>query len=125
MLLADIELPDGQIVSYVCTHLEVSSSELRLEQVKFIRKKLKKISNPVFLAGDMNAEPDSPEMEFLRKGWDELTNRELTFSTMSPSIKIDYIYAKKGAGVKLIETAVDRRRLLSDHFPIYADVEIK
>ena len=44
---------------------------------------------------------------------------------MSPSIKIDYIYAKKGAGVKLIETGVDRQRLLSDHFPIYADVEIK
>lgn len=125
MLLADIELPDGQIVSYVCTHLEVSSSELRLEQVKFIQKKVKGIKNPVFLAGDMNAEPDSPEMTFLRKGWDELTNRELTFSTMSPSIKIDYIYAKKGAGVKLIETAVDRQRLLSDHFPIYADVEIE
>lgn len=125
MLLADIQLPDGQIVTYICTHLEVSSAELRLEQVKFIQKKVKGIKNPVFLAGDMNAEPDSPEMEFLRKGWDDLTNRELTFSTMSPSIKIDYIYAKKGSGVKLIETAVDRQRLLSDHFPIYADVEIK
>lgn len=55
----------------ICTHLEVSSAELRLEQVKFIQKKVKSIKNPVFLAGDMNAEPDSPEMAFLRKGWDD------------------------------------------------------
>ena len=125
MLIADIQLPDGKIITYICTHLEVSSAELRLEQVKFIQKKVKSIKNPVFLAGDMNAEPDSPEMAFLRKGWDDLTNRELTYSTMKPSMKIDYIYSRKGNGVKLLETRVCKERLLSDHFPVIADIEME
>ncbi|HAW06566.1 MAG: endonuclease/exonuclease/phosphatase family protein [Bacteroidales bacterium] len=124
MLLADIQLPDGKIITYICTHLEVSSAELRLAQVKFIQKKVKSIKNPVFLAGDMNAKPDSPEMAFLRKGWDDLTNRELTYSTKEPSIKIDYIYCRKGSGVKLIDTKVCHDTVLSDHFPVVANIEI-
>lgn len=28
MLIADIQLPDGKIITYICTHLEVSSAEL-------------------------------------------------------------------------------------------------
>ena len=86
---------------------------------------MKSIKNPVFLAGDMNAQPDSPEMAFLRKGWDDLTNRELTYSTMKPSMKIDYIYSRKGNGVKLLETSVGKEKILSDHFPVIADIEMK
>ena len=117
MLIADIQLPDGQIITYICTHLEVSSAELRLEQVKFIQKKVKSIKNPVFLAGDM----------IEKKGF--LIFLDLiacaTYSTMKPSMKIDYIYSRKGNGVKLIETRVGKEKILSDHFPVIADIEMK
>lgn len=122
MLRADIELPDGQIITFICTHLEVSSPELRMEQVRFIDRQVRGIGNHVFLAGDMNALPDSPEMAWLRKGWDDLTDRELTFSTKSPSIKIDYIYGRKKSGIRLVRTWTDRGPALSDHFPVISDV---
>ena len=86
---------------------------------------MKSIKNPVFLAGDMNAQPDSPDMAFLRNGWDDLTIRELTYSTMKPSIKNVYIYSRKVNCVKLIETRVGKEKNLSDHFPVIADIEMK
>ena len=59
ILIADVELPSGNIITVASTHLEVSSAELRIEQVKFINKLAKKNRHPFILAGDMNAEPDS------------------------------------------------------------------
>lgn len=44
---------------------------------------------------------------------------------MKPSMKIDYIYSRKGNGVKLIETRVGKEKILSDHFPVIADIEMK
>lgn len=87
ILLADVELPSGSIVTVASTHLEVSSAELRLSQVRFINRLVKKNRYPVVLAGDMNAEPDSREMEELRRSWMDCTDRSLTFSTRNPSIK--------------------------------------
>lgn len=121
MLIADIELPGGRVVTFVCTHLEVKSSEMRVKQARFIDRYLRKVRNPLFLCGDMNAEPDSPEMEYLRSGWTDLTDRELTFSTVKPQTKIDYIYSR-GSDASLISTAVCRGVFLSDHFPVISTV---
>ena len=127
MLVADIELPGGDIITYACTHLEVNSASLRLKQAKFINKYLSKIArhHQVFLAGDMNAEPDTPEMQYLRKSWSDLTNRELTFSTYNPTIKIDYIYSKPASNVTLHDTEVRTDIKLSDHFPVISNVSIQ
>ncbi|MGN0188180.1 MAG: endonuclease/exonuclease/phosphatase family protein [Candidatus Cryptobacteroides sp.] len=125
MLAADIELPDGSVVTFVCTHLEVSSSEDRQIQVKFINKKLGGISNPVILAGDMNSKPDSPEMAFLRsKGWTDLTDRKPTYHTSAPADKIDYIYIRYSGKTELLGTGVKEGVLLSDHFPVVSDIVI-
>lgn len=124
MLVADIEMPDGEIVTFCCTHLEVSSSECRIEQVKFIEKQLSK-KNLCFLAGDMNAQPDSPEMQYLCRKWDNLTNAELTYSTIKPSTKIDYIYSKKSMCVELKSTVVDKNSKLSDHFPVISEISFE
>ena len=123
MLVADIELPDGKVLTFVCTHLEVSSSGSRVEQVKFIRKRLadKKIC---LLAGDMNSAPDSPEMAYLCKYWKNLTDEGLTYSSMEPSVKIDYIYGRPSDAVGLISTGVPADVRLSDHFPVISKISI-
>ncbi len=125
MLLADVEMPDKSIVTFISTHLEVKSSELRVEQVKFINKYLRKIKNQIVLCGDMNAEPDSEEMTILRKDWADLTDREKTFHTDRPTIKIDYIYSKPKKNVELVKTKVCKDIKLSDHFPVISYIEIK
>lgn len=123
ILIADIELPTGKIITIASTHLEVSSEEIRIEQVNFINKLMKKNPYPVILAGDMNAKPDSPEMGKLREKWLDCTNREFTYSTVKPSIKIDYIYARPIQDAELLETErITRYPGLSDHFPVKSTI---
>ena len=104
MLIADIELPSGRILTFVCTHLEVKTSKMRQEQVRFINKYLKGVRNQILLCGDMNAEPSSEEMMMLAKDWANLTDTQLTYSTMKPQTKIDYIWSKPSSKVVLLST---------------------
>lgn len=122
MLVADIELPDGEVITFVNTHLEVKTAKMRIEQVKFIEKYLKGRKNQLFLAGDMNATPDSEEMGMLRENWADLTNRVFTYHTSKPEIKIDYIYSKPSKNVELVNTMVKEDVKLSDHFPVISTI---
>lgn len=125
ILIADVELPSGRIITVASTHLEVSSAELRIEQVKFINKLAKKNQHPFILAGDMNAEPDSEEMARFRQCWKDCTTRELTYSTYKPTMKIDYIYARPVSKVEMLETErITRYPELSDHFPVKSTIVI-
>lgn len=125
ILAADIELPGGKVITFICTHLEVSSSEDRIKQIKFIEKYVKKLSAPIIIAGDFNAEPDSEEIGLMNKKWMDLTDKELTFSTQEPSIKIDYIYCRPKEKFILKSTEVKKDLKLSDHFPIVSDIIIR
>ena len=122
MLIADIELPGGEVITFVNTHLEVKTAQMRIEQVKFIEKYLKGRKNQIFLAGDMNAIPDSEEMRMLRENWMDLTNKVFTYHTSKPEIKIDYIYSKPSKNVELVNTIVKEDVKLSDHFPVISTI---
>ena len=122
MLIADIELPGGKVITFVNTHLEVKTAQMRIEQVQFINEYLKDCPNQLFLAGDMNAIPDTEEMEMLRQCWSDLTDRVFTYSTSKPQIKIDYIYTKPAENVELLGTAVKEDVKLSDHFPVISTI---
>lgn len=125
LLMADIELPDGSIVTFVSTHLEVSTPYHRENQIKFINKQIKKIKTPIILAGDLNAIPSSEEIQNGFKKWFNATNEAFTFSTTKPEIKIDYIYGYPAKRFELVETRVDTTCLLSDHFPVISEIIIK
>ena len=125
MLVADILMPGNRVVTFVCTHLEVKSSQMRVKQVKFINRYLRKIKNQIILAGDMNSEPDTEEMTLLRKTWLDLTNLEKTYHSSDPTIKIDYIYSKPKKNVELLNTEVIKNIKLSDHFPVISNIKIK
>ena len=125
MLIADIELPSGRVVTFVCTHLEVKTAKMRQEQVRFINKYLKGVRNQILLCGDMNAEPSSEEMMMLAKDWANLTDTQLTYSTMKPQAKIDYIWSKPSSKVVLLSTRVCKDVKLSDHFPVLSEIVIK
>ena len=122
MLIADIELPDGTVITFVNTHLEVKTAQMRIEQVQFIEKYLKGRKNQIFLAGDMNAIPDSEEMRMLRENWMDLTNKVFTYHTSKPEINIDYIYSKPSKNVELLGTEVREDIKLSDHFPVISTI---
>ena len=122
ILVADIELPGGKVITFVNTHLEVKTAKMRIEQVEFIKEYLKDCPNQLFLAGDMNAIPDTKEMEMLREEWNDLTNRVFTYHSSRPEIKIDYIYTKTAENVELLSTEVKEDVKLSDHFPVISTI---
>lgn len=124
MLVADIELPGGNVVTFVNTHLEVKTAKMRMSQVEFIDEYLKDRPSQLFLAGDMNAIPESAEMALLRESWQDLTDRNFTYHSSKPEIKIDYIYAKPADKLLLLDTGVREQIMLSDHFPIVSTILI-
>ncbi len=72
-LVADIKLPNNQIVTVVACHIENRClPQGRLEQIKYVLEKIKDIKNPVILAGDFNttgsdASPTTLKKEVLKK----------------------------------------------------------
>ena len=125
ILIADIELPSGEVITFVNTHLEVKSSALRVEQIKFINEYLKDCSGTVFLAGDMNASPDSPEVQLLNEDWKCLTDMDNTFPSSGPKVKLDYIYVRKTGDVETVFTDAREGVVLSDHLPVVSTVVIR
>lgn len=125
MLIADIELPDQSVVTFISTHLEVSSEKTRLAQIAFINKKVKELKNPVILAGDFNAIPSSKEISTGFTKWLNATDTTFTYSSTKPEIKIDYIYGLPANRFKLLKTSTDNQCMLSDHFPVLSVIELK
>ena len=116
MLVADIELPDGRIITFVNTHLEVKKSEMRVEQVNFINEYLKDCPNQIFLAGDMNALPDTEEMALLRKVEDQFT--EATSGNKAWAIKFSADYQmSKALTLRLFYDKQINTPLISTSYP--------
>ncbi|MGB4415937.1 MAG: endonuclease/exonuclease/phosphatase family protein [Paludibacter sp.] len=118
LLIAEIEFPDKSTITFISTHLEVSSVKARKAQIEFINKKIESIKTPVILAGDFNATPDDEEIKTGFANWLNVTNTEFTFSSMKPEKKIDYIWCTPSRDFTLISTKVDTDSKLSDHFPV-------
>jgi len=124
LLVADIELPNKTILTFACTHLEVSSAKVREAQIQFINEWRKNATNPVVLAGDLNAIPSANEIKNGFSDWRDMTNAEFTFSTVNPRVKIDYIYGYPEKKMEMISTQVHTESLLSDHFPVSSLISI-
>jgi endonuclease/exonuclease/phosphatase family metal-dependent hydrolase len=95
-------------------------------QANFIKDEIDHSPYPVIVCGDFNDVPNSYAYEtigaglqnaFVEKGW----GIARTFSTISPTLRIDNIFADKRFRV-LQFTRV--KKLLSDHFPIIADLTL-
>ena len=126
MLVVDVEMPDKRIVTFACTHLEVSTPEARYEQAGFINAYFAQAPHPTFLAGDMNAEPDTREIRRLTSnGWMPLTNAEPTYPVKDAEIKIDHIFYRGDAPIRLNATKRCTDSRLSDHFPVLSEVTIR
>lgn len=145
----EIKLPKGdgheprvcvvaETASYVIAsaHIDHGSEEVRMEQARLITEELKsrygKSRKPVFLCGDLNAEPESPTLCQLSEDWTILSSPDYTYPSDSPCKCIDYIMALNNrARYKVQKTAVLTHAAsadvvkASDHLPVFVDVMIK
>lgn len=112
-------LPSKDTISFIGTHLDHLKLETnKIMQAKEINQVFSKNKYPTVLAGDLNAEPNSNTMNILESFWTASYNKsnpKPTFSSETPTKKIDYVlfYPKHRWKVLKRETICDT--IASDH----------
>lgn len=99
----------------------------RQVQADRIKAEIDKSPYPVIVCGDFNDVPNSYAYHKIGEGLNNAFAKKgmglgRTFSSISPTLRIDNIFASPALAVHQY-TRVNRR--LSDHFPVLADLEMK
>jgi len=124
LLLANVELSEGKIFTFICTHLDYPSSEVRQVQVDALTNKLKDNPYPMILAGDFNASPDAPEISSGMANWRQASSPDFTFPSSEPKARIDYIFYYPDS-VWSVDSAFTPHSTLSDHLPVCATLKLQ
>lgn len=104
-----------------CTHLSLTPAD-RITSVSIINNEVKKFSKPVYLLGDMNAEPDSEAIAALKTTWRLLSSESTpTFPAGEPVKCIDYIFGFNTDPKRSFISTVIVDAVASDHRPVFAE----
>ena len=113
-----VELPSGDIISFIGTHLEhQKESADRIGQAKKINEVFLLNEHPTILAGDLNDTPESEPIKILKEHWTDAstTNAALTFPSDEPVKRIDYIFYRPRDRWSVVRTEVICDSVASDH----------
>lgn len=112
---------------FCCTHFSLTEED-QMASIPLVLKEIGDARKPVFLAGDLNAHPDSPVIRSLRENFRPLTNvKTMTFPADKPAECLDYILSYNGnnPGFALLGNGVLGEETASDHRPVFAEVRLK
>ena len=109
---------------YCCTHMSLTEED-RMKSLELVKAFTSSSTKPLFLAGDMNAEPESGFIKELQKDFQILSNpKQHTFPAPDPKETIDYIAKLKqnAKGFAVISAKVINEPMASDHRPILVEL---
>lgn len=109
---------------YCAVHLSLTEED-RMKSLEIVKSLTASCRKPLFIAGDMNAEPDSDFIKELQKDFHVLSDlKQPTFPAPAPKETIDYITALKSSanGFALISAQVLDEPVASDHRPILVEL---
>ena len=110
----------GRSLAFVTTHLHHMNAEIRTRQVTRLNEVFGASDHPVILAGDLNAEPESRELETLSGTWAIASpDRALrTFPAGAPIKKIDFVHVLPRKSFRMLSESVPDEKVASDHRPL-------
>lgn len=114
---------NGKSIYFYVTHWGVEAAD-RLSQAEEALKWTGERQGPKLLVGDLNAEPNAPEIETILTGFSDAfvdLPDAYTFKTTNPTKRIDYIL---GNDYITFDNSNVIQSQASDHFPIVSDVTI-
>ncbi len=121
----------GRRVHFVTTHLDYQHDDGRLFEARQLLKALGEVRGPVILTGDFNDEPTGETYKLLAQTYidaysDAVNNPAggLTYPADKPRKRIDYIFVRKGDGLRVRGADAESRTQASDHLPFVAFVEV-
>ena len=109
---------------YCCTHMSLTEED-RMKSLELVKAFTSSSTKPLFLAGDMNAEPESGFIKKLQKDFQILSNpKQHTFPAPDPKETVDYIATLKqnAKGFAVISAKVINEPMASDHRPILVEL---
>ncbi len=125
MLFATIKLSGKKEILFVTAHYSASDKATRQSQVNETLQYLSRNHLPVIFTGDLNATPDTDEIQLLQQHLQPVdTSLTPTFPDTLPAKKIDYILVSRPAlrRVKNVSAPVVH---YSDHLPLIALINMK
>ena len=126
LLQATLEI-DGVLVRVFNTHLDYRADpRVRKQQVTEMLAHMGSASTPTLVLGDLNANPDAPELqplfERLHDMWQNALDPGLTFPADKPVKRIDYVLASNNFGVRSASVPVTEA---SDHRPVLVELMLR
>ena len=115
---------NGQIIRVFNVHLDYRREpDVRKKQVAEILSHIVGDAGMIILTGDLNATPDAPELrplfDVLNDTWPQHTDSGLTYSSMKPEKRIDYVLVSDF--LCSLRTSVPKVHA-SDHYPVVVDL---
>ncbi|HLP71552.1 MAG TPA: endonuclease/exonuclease/phosphatase family protein, partial [Bacteroidales bacterium] len=110
-----------------CTHFSLTEED-RLASSNIVNNYFKDQTKPVFMAGDLNAVPESTVIKNIGYYWNILNKTTSpTIPSNNPSKCIDYILAFKTPDRTFVttRTLVEQEPVASDHLPVWVEVEVR
>jgi endonuclease/exonuclease/phosphatase family metal-dependent hydrolase len=105
-----------------CTHFSLTEAD-RVASAKLVNEQKKRFNKKIFLAGDLNATPQSEAITILKQDWELLSGEAFTIPSTKPNKCIDYIFASKPHKYNVTKKEVINEPVASDHLPLYVDVK--
>ncbi len=105
---------------FACTHLSLTEED-RLASLELIRKCASRSPKPFYLAGDLNATPESDFIQGLQQDFEMLNDaRQPTHPADAPANTLDYIAVWKQTAPKheVVSREVLEEPVASDHRPV-------
>jgi len=109
---------------FFCSHFSLTEAD-RVASVQLINKEVEALHKRVFLAGDLNATPESEAIESLSEHWTNLTGKQPTFPSSGPKKCIDFIWGINLSDFiyNITKQEVVPEKIASDHCPVFVDVK--
>lgn len=123
---ATIELNNKKI-TIACTHMDAQRNDTnRLLQINAITDILQKETNPVILAGDLNAAPGGAVINILDQHFTRTCTEGCGFTIpqIKPTKTIDFIAYKPSNSFAVQSHTVIDEQYASDHLPIIATLKL-
>jgi len=119
-----VDLPDGQALGFVATHLDNASQEDRVAQAHAINDAFATGDLPMLLAGDFNATPDSEPLRIFKAHWTPVDGLDAppTYPSNAPEVKIDYVCFRPANRWLVQSVEVKADPVASDHFPLVTEL---
>lgn len=104
-----------------CTHLSLTDAD-RLTSVAIIDSQAARYTKPVYLLGDLNAEPSSSTINALKANWKQLSTDATTFPSPLPTKCIDYVFGRN-TRIEVVNSVVLEEPMASDHRPLLVELK--